>query len=455
MRVLVAGGGITGLAAADALVRSGADVTLVESGRALGGKVATDDVDGFLVERGPDSFLTLRPAALALCAELGLAGDVTPPLDPDTVFVWHAGRLVPMPAGTGLGIPTRFAPFLLSPLFSPREKLRAAAEVAVRGPGAGGDVSIGAFLRRRFGNAVVERLVGPLISGIYGAGIDELSLDALMPRLRDAVLRHGSLVRAGLAARAARRPAASAPQVVTLRRGMGSLVDALAARLDGADVRMGIGLDLVERRGSTYAARLTDGTTIPADGIVIATPAAAAARALRDVAPAASDALATITYRGTAAVSLAYDEKDLPHAPAGHGFLVPEGALPIAACTWASSKWPGRAPTGSVLVRATIRSDALLARGESDLVDVAHRAVARAMGIDGSPVFARVAVWSGAMPRYTVGHLEKLARIGAALLPLPGIALAGAAYRGTGIPDCIAQGQAAAAATLALEATLT
>lgn len=450
MKVVVAGGGIAGLAAAYALARAGAAVSLVEGAPALGGKVATDRVDGFTIERGPDSFLTLRPAALALCRELGLADEVTAPLAPDAVFIWHGERLVPIPAGTGLGIPTRFTPFLRSPLFSARDKLRAALEVVVPAQARGGDVAIGPFLRRRFGSAVVERLAGPLIGGIYGASVDDLSLEAVMPHLREAEQRYGSLVRAGLAARAARRRTVASPPVVTLKRGMGSLVDAIVGRLEGADVRLGVELDAIERAGSGFVARLADGTRLAADAVVLATPAPAAARALREIAPSASDALATIAYRGTAAISLAYDERRLPR-PAGHGFLVPDGALPIAACTWSSSKWPERAPAGAVLLRATVRADALLSRGADELIDAAHRSIARTMGADGPPLLARVSLWTGAMPRYTVGHLDRLARIGAALLPLPLVALAGAAYRGTGVPDCIAQGQAAAEKILTLE----
>ncbi|MDE3192556.1 MAG: protoporphyrinogen oxidase [Chloroflexota bacterium] len=451
VRVLVAGGGIAGLAAAHALVRSGADVVLVESGPSLGGKIATERVDGFTIERGPDSFLTLRTAALDLARELGLGAEVMAPKKPEDVFIWHRDRLLPIPAGTGLGIPTRFVPFLLSPLFSPLEKLRAAAEVAMPAAPPSGDVAIGAVLRRRFGDPVVDRLAGPLVSAIYGLAVDELSLDALMPRLRDALARHGSLVRAGLAARATRSAAPAGPQVVTLRRGMGSLVDALASRLAPAEVRLGTPLESVERSGARYVARLGDGTVVDADGVVIATPAAAAARALGNVAPGAAEALRTIAYRGTAGVSLAYEERRLRRPLTGHGFLVPEGALPIVACTWTSSKWSDRAPDGTVLMRATIRADGLLRRGPDELVDVAHRSLARAMGIEGAPLLARTAVWDGAMPRYSVGHLERLACIAAALAPLPGIALAGAAYRGTGVPDCIAQGQAAAQEILSRE----
>ncbi len=445
MRALVVGGGIAGLAAAHAFSRAGLDVTLVDAAPRLGGKIVTERGDGFIVERGPDSFLTARPTALALCREVGLGAEILAPLEPHDVFVWHGGRLVPVPEGTGLGIPTRVRPFATSGLFSPREKLRAALEVLVpsRRSGDTPDESIGAFLRRRFGDAVVDRLAGPLISGVYGAGIDELSLLALMPRLREAERRYGSLVRAGLAARRAAGPA-SGPLLVTLARGMGSLVDAIVARL-AADIRLGAGVASLERAGTRYVARLDDGARIAADVVVVACPAPAAARAHADLVPLASAALGTLTYRGTAAVSLAYAASQLPAPLAGHGFVVPEGALAIAACTWSSAKWPGRAPAGAVLVRATVRDERLLAAPDDALVEAAHDAVTRAMGIVGRPTLARVARWAGAMPRYTVGHLDRIAAAERALAAHPGLALAGAAYRGSGLPDCIAQGEAAAA----------
>lgn len=443
MRVLVAGGGITGLAAAHALVKRGVDVAIAERSQALGGKIATERVDGLLIEHGPDSFLTLRPAGLALSAELGLADEIAAPLAPDTVYVWHGSRLVPIPAGTGFGLPTRFRPFIASPLFSPLEKLRAAMEPMVAVGAGEVDVSIGAFLRRRFGDAAVDRLAGPLISAIYGADVDELSLDALMPRLREAERRHGSLVRAGLAARrTARAPAG--PALVTLRRGMASLVEAIVPRLGGTEVMLGAELVRIERAASRYVARFADGSHGDADAIVLATPAPAAARALGHLAPAAADALAGITYRSTVAITLAYEREQLARPLVGHGFVVPDGALPIAACTWSSTKWPGRVADGAVLVRATVRSEDLLARSDAELVAIAGGVLARTIGTRGGPIVSRVTRWPGAMPRYTVGHLERLAHVAAAVQPFPGLILAGAAYRGSGIPDCIAQGQAAA-----------
>ena len=445
----MSGGGIAGLAAAWALTRAGASVTLVEAAPRLGGKIATERIDGFVVERGPDAFLAAPPAALALCREVGLGDAIVAPLEPHGVQVWNEDRLVPVPEGTGLGIPTRFAPFATCALFSPREKLRAALEVVLpaRPDRDGADESIGSFLRRRFGDAVVDRLAGPLISGIYGAGVDELSLAALMPRLREAVRRHGSLVRAGLAAR--RRGVGGGPSLLTLTRGMGSLVEALAAGL-AADVRLGVALERIERAGAGYVARLDDGSRFQADVVILATPAAATARALAEISPAATAALATLTYRGTAAISLGYAAGQLRAPLAGHGFVVSDGALPIAACTYSSAKWPGRAPAGTVLLRVTVRDEGLLAASETELVESAHRAVAQVLRITGRPVLARVARWAGAMPRYTVGHLDRLARIEAALADHPTIALAGAAYRGSGIPDCVAQGETGAARLLSL-----
>lgn len=443
MTVLVIGGGITGLAAAHALATAGVDVTIAESSERLGGKISTERVDGLLIEHGPDAILTARPAGVALCAELGLSAELVPPLAPDTVYVWHAGGLVPVPAGVSSGLPTRLGPFLTSRLFTPLEKLRAALEPLVPPETASGDVSVGAFMRRRFGNAAVDRLLGPLASAVYGAGVDELSLDALMPRLREAERRHGSLVRAGLAARDA--PRVPGPGLVTLIRGMGSLVDALVARLGRGAVLRGVRVDRIDRAGTRYHAWSADGSRLEADAIVLAAPAPVAARALAALAPDAASALAGIAYRSTAAVTLAYSCDQIPGRPDGHGFVAGDGALPIAACTWSSAKWPGRAAEGTVLVRAILRSEELLARSDADLIGAVRASLARTIGARGTPTLARVTRWAGAMPRYTVGHLQRIEHATAALAAYPGLVLAGAAYRGSGVPDCIAQAAGAAA----------
>lgn len=441
MSVIVIGGGIAGLATAHALRARGAAVTVVETSARLGGKIATERVDGFLVERGPDSILAAHPAARGLVTELGMTAEMIAPEAPGGVFVSHGGRLVPIPEGIGFGIPTRIMPFVRSPLFTPLEKARAAMDLVLpRGP-RDGDASIGAFLRRRFGDAVVDRLAGPLIGGVYGAQVDELSLLALVPRLRDAERAHRSLVLAGL--RAPRRSGGSDAMLLAPLRGMGSIVDALVARLDGVDVRLGAGAARVTREDAHYSVVL-DGARLAADAVVIATPAPAAAALLEDLLPRASAVLRTFPYRGTASVTLGYASTQLAAPLRGHGFIVPDGALALAACTFSSAKWRGRAPDGAVLLRATIRDERVLARSDAELVETAHTELARVLRITGAPAMAHVARWPAAMPRYLVGHLDRLAALDAELASEPRLAVVGAAYRGSGVPDCVAQGTAAA-----------
>lgn len=441
MTVVVVGGGIAGLATAHALRARGAAVTLVEASGRLGGKIATERVDGFLVERGPDSLLAAHPAAKSLVADLGMADEMIAAEPPGGVFVYHHGRLVAVPDGVGFGIPTRLIPFVRSPLFSPLEKARAAMDLVLPRGKADGDESIGSFLRRRFGDAVVDRLAGPLIGGVYGAQVDELSLLALVPRLRDAERAHRSLVLAGL--RAPRRAGGSDAMLLAPLGGMGAIVDALVSRFDGVDVRLGVGATRIRREGEHYTVAL-DGTRLVADALVIATPAPAAAALLEDLAPRASAVLRTFPYRGTASISLGYATTQLAEPIRGHGFIVPDGALAIAACTFSSAKWRGRAPSGAVLVRATIRDERALAGSDTELVATAHRELARVMRITGAPAIAHVARWAAAMPRYLVGHLDRLGALDAALAAEPRLAIVGAAYRGSGVPDCVAQGTNAA-----------
>ena len=449
MRVVVAGGGIAGLAAAFALRGRGATVTLVDAADRLGGKIETEHVDGFLIERGPDAMLAANAAGRSLVADLGMTGELVAPQRPAGVHVVHRGRLVPMPEGTGFGVPTRVAPFLRSPLFSPWEKLRAGLELVLPARPRADDESIGGFLRRHFGDAVVDRLAGPLIGGVYGASVDELSLLALAPRLRDAERTHRSLVLAGLRSR---KPAGSGDATLLApARGMGSIVEALVAHLQGVDVRLGRSVTHVAADGAHYAVTIGGGARLAADAVILATPAPATAGALEQLAPRASAALRTFPYRGTVSVSLGYATDQLAAPLAGHGFIVPEGELAMTACTWSSAKWPGRAPAGAVLLRATIRDERLLSRGDAELVATTHRDLSRVMGITGGPRMAHVARWPRAMPRYTVGHLERMRAVDSALVDHPRVALAGAAYRGSGVPDCIAQGFAAAERVLEME----
>ena len=467
MSVLVVGGGITGLAAARDLARDGVPVTLVEAGDRLGGKVSTERVDGLVIERGPDSFLATRPAAVALARELGLTDALVGTRDPRAVYIRHRGDLVPMPEGLGLVLPTRAMPFARTRLFSWPEKARMAKDVAWPRILGDDDVAVGTFLRRRLGNALVDRLAGPLVGGVYGTPIDELSLDAVVPQLRTAERDHRSLLLAGLAdgramrrAAAARAAAAKAATAVpratpkplgvftSLRGGMDTLIDALADSLAdaGAGIRTGLAVDTLARAGAGVTATFADGTTGRYDAVILATPAPVAAALLEDEVPGASRALRAIPHGTSILVTLAYPRANVGREIVGHGYLVPptEGG-PIAACTWSSEKWPDRAPDGTLLLRMFVRDEGTwTSMPEADLVAAARTDAEHTLRIAGPPSLVRVFRYAGAMPRYTVGHLDRVATIEAAMTAWPAVVTTGASYRGVGLPDCISQAHAAA-----------
>ena len=414
-------------------------------------------MDGFTIEQGPDSFLVTRPAAVSLARELGLGDDLVGTKDPRAVFIRHRGKLVPMPEGLGLVLPTKALPFARTKLFSWPEKVRMARDVVWPRILPPDDIAVGTFLRSRLGSPLVDRLAGPLVGGVYGTPIDELSLDAVVPQLRAAELGHRSLLFAGLSdGRAMRRAMAARPKgakslgaFASLRGGMDALTDGLVAELEALEVeiRTCLGVRTLVRAGAGVVARFSDGSHVRFDGVVIAAPATVAAVLLDDELPAASRALDTIPHGTSILVTLAYPRDRVAHSLVGHGYLIPpsEGGA-IAACTWTSEKWPDRAPEGTVLLRMFVRDE-----GEwTSLTDEALVAAARAdaertLGITGEPLLVRVARHASSMPRYTIGHLRRVAAIEAAAAAWPAIALTGASYRGVGLPDCITQGVAATA----------
>jgi oxygen-dependent protoporphyrinogen oxidase len=433
MTVLVVGGGITGLTAAYTLGRAGIPTTLVEAADRLGGKVRTESIDGFLVESGPDSFVSYRPAALELARELGLGEALIGPTQPRTVWIRSRGRFVQLPEAMGLVLPTRLGPFITTAMFSPLEKLRIGMDLVLPRDGLDRDVSVGAFLRRRLGGVLVDRLAGPLLGGVYATPIDELSLMAVVPQLRDAERRHRSLLLASLASGRAAKVGGSGSPFVTLAGGMGQLSGALVEAIErsrGVDVR------------------LATGELLRPEAVVLASPGPATAGLLDAIAPIAAAHVRSITHGSTAVVSLGYRLDQFSKPPAGHGFLVAKGEpLAIDACTLSSLKWAGRAPDGTVLLRVFIgsHSPAVLAGSDAELVALGKRDLALMMGVHGAPILARVARSMGQMPKYTVGHLERVAGASAALAGLPNLTIAGAAFRGVGVPHCVAQGRAAAA----------
>jgi oxygen-dependent protoporphyrinogen oxidase len=459
LRVVVVGGGIAGLAAAHRLVelaRDGArplDLLLLEAEGRLGGTIRSERTDGYLLEGGPDSFISEKPWALALAERLGLGPRLRRTDDRfRRTYVVRAGRLEALPEGFLLLAPTRVGPVLGSRVFSWRGKLRLGLDLVLPRRRGAGDESLGSFVRRRLGREALERVAQPLIGGIYTADPDRLSLAATMPRFLALEREHRSLV-LGLrrSARAAETTGSSGARwslFVTLADGMEELVGALAERLPPGAVRVRTPATAVVPVGDGWRVELPDGARLAADGVVLAGPASRMTALVRGADPVLATLLDGIEYASSATVALAYPRAAVRHPLDGFGFVVPrvEGRA-VLACTFSSVKYPGRAPDGMVLLRIFVGGalqEGLLEREDAALARLAHEDVAPLLGITRKPVFSRVWRHPRAMPQYEVGHLDRVAAIEARLEALPGLALAGAAYRGVGIADCVRSGEVAA-----------
>lgn len=443
--ILVVGGGIAGLSAAYELMKQGVPFLLLEAGPRLGGVVFSERIDGFTVDAGPDSLLVQKPEAITLCRELGLGARLVPTREPRIAYIQRAGRLHPLPAASVLGIPTEWGPFIRTPLFTLAGKLRMGAELMVPPRRDDGDESIGAFMRRRFGHEATTFLAEPLLAGIHAGDVDRLSVRALFPRLREAEQRVGSLLRAF---RQQPRQASPDGAFRSLPGGLSELTDALAAALPAGAVRDRSAATRLWRDDHGYHVETVSGETHTAAGIILATPAHATAPLLGDVAPVTSRLSADIPYASVATVAFAFRRDAVSHPLNGSGFVVPrvEGTG-ILAGSWLSSKWPHRAPEGHVLLRAFLggaRDPEALERTDAGLTDVALRAMAPLLGLSGDPIFSRVYRWVRANAQHEVGHLDRMAAIERDLESQPGLWVTGSAYRGVGVPDCVADGRATA-----------
>jgi oxygen-dependent protoporphyrinogen oxidase len=462
-RVIVVGGGISGLAAAHRLTELSRErnfpfeIVLLEASRRLGGSIATERVGEFLVEAGPDSFITEKPWALRLCERLGIASRlISTSAGYQKIYVVHKGRLQPLPEGFFLLAPTRLWPFARSPLFSWSGKLRAACDLFLRGASGEGDESLASFVRRRFGREVLERVAQPLIGGIYAADPERLSLAATMPRFLEMERASRSIIRA---MRIERRRSSHEKQsgsgarwslFVTPAGGMQELVDALAGRLPVGSVQVGKRVTGLAREETKRKWILTTNVSenFEADGLILATPAYTSAEILSPAAPHLAQELRMIPYASTATVSLAYRREDVFHPLDAFGFVVPAiENRRIIACTFSSVKYSGRAPDGYVLLRAFVGGalqPSLLETDDAGLEADVRRELAELLGIRAAPLFCRIFRHPLSMPQYKVGHLELVRRIDESLQQLPGLQLAGNAYRGVGISDCIRSGEEAA-----------
>jgi protoporphyrinogen/coproporphyrinogen III oxidase len=441
VRVVVVGGGIAGLAAARRLELLSADPVLVECDRVLGGKIRTERVDGFVIEAAPDSFLARKERGVALCQELGLAGELIERRPENRrTFVRRGSKLHPLPEGLTGMIPAKLEALEHSELLSEEGRARFASEPQIPAAEGDEDESIASFVARRFGRESYEALVEPLMTGIYGGDGEQLSLRATFPQLRTLELEHGSVLR-GLPQPAGGQPA----PFLSLRSGMDRLVARIVEQFERTRAVAGAAATRLTRTRRGYEIELSGRGALAADGVVLATPAHATAELLTGVDGELASAHAQIPYASSAVVTLAFSRADVVPLD-GYGYVVPKTeGTDVLACTWSSQKWGERAPGGAVLVRvyAGRFGGRVNDLDDGELVAVAREEL-RHVEVAAAPILTRVHRWPRGMPQYTLGHLERLRRIEERLAEHPGLALAGAAYRGVGIPDCIRSGEEAA-----------
>jgi oxygen-dependent protoporphyrinogen oxidase len=448
--VVIIGAGISGLAAAWELrQRGGQPLVLEQSGRP-GGVIVSEHRDGFVIDGGPDSLLVQKPAAIELCRELGIADRLFPTSPPRTAFVIRKGRLTELPEASFLGIPTRIGPFIRTPLFSLPAKLRMATEV-VRPRRVVSDESIGGFIRRRFGREAVDYLAEPLLAGIHAGDVEQLSMHSLFPRLVDLERRHGSVLR-GLSTAMAHAPRAANGAFMSLPRGIGELSETLATAIGPDAIRYHTRVVQISG-GSPFKLTLDTDASIYARQVVVTAPAWAAAPMFSSLDAALSRLCAEIPYASSATIAFGLRRQQIAHPLNGSGFVVPRvERKALMAGTWVSSKWPHRAPDGFALLRAFLggaTDPGILDQSDDRLVTRAFDELRTLLGITGDPALVRVFRWPRATPQYIVGHADRVRRIEERLSTLPGLWVTGSGYRGTGIPDCIADARATAAAAAA------
>lgn len=462
--VVIVGGGISGLATALSLQEQAAKAgllihcTVLESGLSWGGKIVTHRIGELVTEAGPDSFLSQKPAGLELCGKLGLTDQLINTNETaKKASVLYGGRLHDLPEGLLSFVPKQLGPFVRSGLLTWTGLARMGLEIAVPPGPSTGDESLAAFLRRRFGAQAFERVLEPLMAGIYAGDAEQMSLRATFPRFFELEQQHGSIVRGMMAAKKAAAPVSTVrprrTMFVSLKNGLSDLVTALTSRLaqSGVELRVGARVDALRVRSRelgrwTYDLILQDGSALSADGVVLATPAYVSAELLRPLTPIAGGLLDMIPYASTATIAMAFP-RTLTSAIEGFGFIVPrKEQRHLIAATWTSLKWPSRAPADQLLVRCYIggvgRED-ILQLDDDVLATKVREELAAVCGIGVEPSYTEVNRWWKAMPQYTLGHLDRLVQLEAAVSRYPGLVLTGAGYRGVGIPDCIRDGVAA------------
>ena len=449
--VAIVGGGISGLSTAYYLAKAGIPSTIIEARARVGGVIQTEYVQGCVIEGGPDSFLSIKPAAMELIRELDMAGEVIGSNDHLRVtYVWKRGRLVPLPDGLQLMVPTKLIPLLTTRLLGWSTKLRMGMEL-FHSPGRRpDDQSVAEFVTQHYGAEAVDYLAEPLLSGIYGGSPSALSISSVLPRFVELEARYGSLTRGVLAElRANKAQARAQPLFRTLQGGLDRLVEALTARIGEHAKILHRRAVAVERTGGGFRVRLDQGS-LECARLVLACEAHNAALLAAGFDGRLSDLLATIPYSSSVTVALAFPSDTFPKPLAGFGFLVPkrERRL-VVACTSVGTKFSHRVPGGTTLLRCFLGGmddGAILAESNDTIVAAVLSELHEIVGFQAAPLFSRVFRWPRSMAQYTVGHGQRLAEIQARASAIPGFGLAGNAYTGIGIPDCIRMGKQAAEA---------
>ena len=450
-RLAIVGGGIAGLSAAWEASRAGADleITLIERDELLGGKIRTDSIGGFVLEQGPDSFLTQKPEAVQLCEALGISDRLVPRTPRGAhSFIMHGHSLAPLPDGFSGLVPMDTAALAVSPLLSEAGKRRAIeaqtlAEADSLPLAVGGDdESVASFIVRRFGEEVFQLLVEPLVGGIHAGDASQLSRAAIL----------GSPTRPSPPHRPMEGSSPARPPFLAFPNGMAELVHGLEERLGGVTVLRGKAADSVRRRGRGYVVEVSDGGRLEADALILAAPAHEASRLVESLDTDMHALLGLIPFASTVVIHLAYRRADIAHPLDGYGYLIPSvERSDLVACSWISQKWDGRAPGDRVLLRLFAgrfgRRD-LLGTADEELFGIARAELSATLGITAEPVLQEIHRWDMGMPQYTVGHLRRVEDIMARVDAFPGLFLAGSSYGGVGIPQCVESGTRASADAL-------
>jgi protoporphyrinogen/coproporphyrinogen III oxidase len=449
--IAIVGGGITGLAAAYELALRRVPFELFEASSRLGGIIRTERVDGFTIEAGPDSILVQKPAALRLCEELGLGPRLIATSPPRTAFILKDGRLHSLPSSSVLGIPTTWSGLARYDVLSPSARVRLALEPLVRSRGDGADESVGAFFRRRFGPETVNTIAAPLLGGIHAGDIDSLSIRSLFPRFVEAETQHGSVIRSFRSASAVANPGRPGDGLFrSLIDGMEEVVAAIERQLPSDSLHRRAPIDGIAADTNGWRLRV-GGEHVSTRTVLLACPAHVAGDLLAPIDARAADLCRDVPYVSTASVALAWHRGAIAHPLNGSGFVVARRANGprITACTWVSSKWSGRAPAGMALLRAFIggsHDPAAVDLRDDELVELARRDLQPVLGINGAPVMSRVYRWRRAGAQHNVGQIARVTEIEQRLSMHPALFVAGSGFRSVGIPDCVADGRAAAAA---------